>query len=52
MAFINSFLSYLLQAVVFVLVGGLGAGLGIFLRKRKDQKNLDSAVEAGEVQEG
>lgn len=35
MAFINSFLSYLLVFFVFCIVGGFGIFMGITLRKRK-----------------
>ncbi len=38
MAFLNSFLSYLLLLVVFVVVGGAAVFLGITLRKSSNAK--------------
>ncbi len=46
MAFINSFLSYLLVFFVFCIVGGFGIFMGITLRKRKNTKEENQSKEA------
>lgn len=43
MIFINSFLSYLMLAFVFVAAGGLAVFLGIRLRKKTDEKKAAQA---------
>lgn len=50
MAFINSFLSYLLVFFVFCIVGGFGIFMGITLRKRKNTKEENQNKEAEAVQ--
>ena len=50
MAFINSFLSYLLVFFVFCIVGGFGIFMGITLRKRKNAKEENQSKEAEAVQ--
>ena len=43
-AFVNSFLSYLLLMLIIVVVAGCGITIGLFLRKKKNS-------EASQVQE-
>ncbi len=46
MAFVNSFASYLMLMIVFVVVGAVAITLGITLRKRSDAKTVnEQAVE-------
>ena len=46
MAFVNSFASYLVLMIVFVVVGAVAIALGIGLRKRSNAKVVcDPAVE-------
>ncbi len=40
-SFVNTFLSYLLLMVIILIVGGIGFSIGLFLRKKKNQKNLE-----------
>lgn len=38
MGFVNSFFSYLLVVIVFLIVAGAAVFFGIFMRKRKDMQ--------------
>ena len=49
-AFLNSFLSYLLLFLVFVAIGAAAIALGIFLRKRKNAKDNADKTEAEDVE--
>lgn len=40
-AFINSFLSYLLLLLVIVVLGGIAITVGITLRKKKNAKEVE-----------
>ena len=44
-AFINTFLSYLLLLVIVVCVAGIGIAIGIFLRKKKNAQLLEEQTE-------
>ena len=44
--FINAFLSYFVQLLVFVAVGALGAFIGLCLRKNKNAKEALTEVPA------
>ncbi len=39
-AFINTFLSYIVLMVIILVVAACGFALGLFLRKKKNQKTL------------
>lgn len=47
-AFVNSFLSYLLLMAVIVIVAGVGIFIGITMRRKKNQKE---AAESGKETE-
>ena len=49
MAFLNSFVSYLLLLIVFVVVGGAAVFLGITLRKNANAKAETTESEAAAV---
>lgn len=40
-AFLNVFLSYLALMIIILIVGAIGFSIGMFLRKRKNKKNLE-----------
>ncbi len=42
MAFVNTFLSYFVLVLVFAAVAGGGAAIGIYMRKRKDEKTAET----------
>ena len=44
-AFLNSFLSYLLVFAVFIAVGGAAVAIGINMRRKKDRKEEQEAKE-------
>lgn len=45
MGFLNSFVSYLLLLVIFVVLGGCAIALGIMLRKKKNSAmTIESAA--------
>lgn len=46
MAFINSFASYLMLMIVFVIVGAVAITLGITLRKKANEKAALEQTEA------
>ena len=50
-AFLNSFLSYLLVFVIFVAVIAIGVTLGIKLRRKKDAKEalLQSSADSADT---
>lgn len=41
-SFVNSFLSYLMLMLVIVVLSGCAVALGLFLRKRKNAKNVQA----------
>ncbi len=47
-AFVNSFLSYVMLMLVFVAVAGCGAAIGLFLRRKKDRKASEAQESAKE----
>lgn len=47
-AFFNTFLSYVVLMLVIVLIAGAGIFLGIFLAKKKNQKEAVSAETAAD----
>lgn len=51
MAFLNSLVSYLLLVAVFAAVACLGVFLGMFLRKRKDKKDVAQTMAAAQANE-
>ena len=44
-AFVNTFLSYLLLLVIVVCVAGIGVAIGIVLRKKKNAQLLEEQTE-------
>lgn len=46
-SFVNTFLSYLMLLLVIVVLSAGAVALGLFLRKRKNQKN-EAALDAQE----
>ena len=44
-AFVNTFLSYLLLLVIVVCVAGIGIAIGIVLRKKKNAQLLEEQTE-------
>lgn len=47
-AFVNSFLSYLMLMLIIVVVAGCGIAIGLSLRKKK---NNEAQLDAGEDKE-
>ena len=44
-AFVNTFISYLLLLVIVVCVAGIGIAIGIVLRKKKNAQLLEEQTE-------
>lgn len=51
MLFMNTFLSYLLVVIVFVVVAGIGVTLGIIMRKRKNSQAGEEGTETSRAEE-
>lgn len=51
-AFLNSFLSYLMLMLIIVVLGAIAITLGITLRKRKDAKEALLASAQADTEEG
>lgn len=48
-AFVNTFLSYIVLMLIILAVAALGFSFGLFLRKRKNAKVAAIAVDESEV---